>query len=105
MKHLRHGQNTRDVTQPNGDARQGELLPEDAPRAPDSLDMVEGVVDRIVYESAETGFFVARLRDKKTRDLVTFVGNVAAVSAGETIRIWGRWVNDPKFGRQLRQER
>ena len=105
MKHLRHGQNTRDVTQPNGDARQGELLPEDAPRAPDSLDMVEGVVDRIVYESAETGFFVARLRDKKTRDLVTFVGNVAAVSAGETIRIWGRWVNDPKFGRQLRMER
>ncbi|HQM49327.1 MAG TPA: ATP-dependent RecD-like DNA helicase, partial [Candidatus Hydrogenedentes bacterium] len=67
--------------------------------------MVEGVVDRIVYESAETGFFVARLRDKKTRDLVTFVGNVAAVSAGETIRIWGRWVNDPKFGRQLRMER
>ena len=67
--------------------------------------MVEGVVHRIVYESPETGFFVARLRVKKSRDPVTFVGNLAAVSPGETVRVWGRWVDDPKFGRQLRMER
>lgn len=66
---------------------------------------VEGIVDRIVYESAETGFFVARMRDNRSGELITFVGNLAAVSAGETIRVWGRWVNDPRFGRQLRMER
>ena len=105
MRHFHQKRKTGDATQPNGGRQQGDLLRSDAPPAPDGLDMVEGVVDRIVYESAETGFFVARLRDRKSRELVTFVGNLAAVSAGETIRIWGRWVNDPKFGRQLRMER
>ncbi len=105
MRHFHQKRKTGDATQPNGGRQQGDLLRSDAPPAPDGLDMVEGVVDRIVYESAETGFFVARLRDKTSRELVTFVGNLAAVSAGETIRIWGRWVNDPKFGRQLRMER
>ena len=105
MRHFHQKRKTGETMQPSGDGQQEELLRSDAPPAPDGLDMVEGVVDRIVYESAETGFFVARLRDKTSRELVTFVGNLAAVSAGETIRIWGRWVNDPKFGRQLRMER
>lgn len=93
------------MTQPHDDSRQGDLLRTSAPRDQDGLVQVEGVVDRIVYESAETGFFVARMRDKRSRELITFVGNLAAVSAGETIRVWGRWVNDPRFGRQLRMER
>lgn len=66
---------------------------------------VEGVVDRIVYESEESGFFVGRVTQKDTGALVTFVGNLAAVSPGETVRLWGRWVDDPRFGRQLRIEK
>ncbi|MFO7974888.1 MAG: ATP-dependent RecD-like DNA helicase [Candidatus Hydrogenedentota bacterium] len=93
------------MTQPYDDNRQGDLLRRAAPSGDDGLVQIEGVVDRIVYESAETGFFVARLRDKQSRELITFVGNLAAVSPGETIRVWGRWVNDPRFGRQLRMER
>ncbi len=69
------------------------------------LERVEGVVERIVYEREETGFFVARLRVDGGGDLVTFVGNLMAVSPGETIRLWGRWVDDRKWGRQLRVER
>jgi len=65
---------------------------------------VEGVLDKIVFESADSGFFVGRVRDAKTHELVTFVGNVMAVSPGETIRLRGHWVDDKKFGRQLRTE-
>ncbi|NLF58578.1 MAG: ATP-dependent RecD-like DNA helicase [Candidatus Hydrogenedens sp.] len=65
----------------------------------------EGVVERIVYENTENGFFVARLRVPDRDGLVTFVGNLMAVSPGETIRIAGRWVEDPKFGRQVRVAR
>ena len=65
---------------------------------------VEGVVERIVYESPDTGFFVARMREEGNPDLVTFVGNLMAVSPGETIRIRGQWVEDKKFGRQVRTE-
>jgi len=72
---------------------------------PDGEAMIEGVVDRIVFESPDTGFFVARMREEGTNDLITFVGNLAAVSPGETIKIWGRWVNDKKFGPQIRMEK
>lgn len=65
---------------------------------------IEGVVERIVYESPETGFFVARLREEGNPELVTFVGNLMAVSQGETIRIRGQWLDDKKFGRQVRTE-
>ena len=63
---------------------------------------IEGVVERIVFESPDTGFFVARLRLEGSPDLTTFVGNLMAISPGETIRITGHWVDDKKFGRQVR---
>ncbi len=66
--------------------------------------VVEGVIERIVYENTENGFFVARLREEGNPDLVTFVGNLMAVSPGETIRIAGRWVDDKRFGKQIRAE-
>ena len=78
MRHFHQKRKTGEATQPSGDRQQGELPRSDTPPGPDGLDMVEGVVDRIVYESAETGFFVARLHDTKSRELVTFVGNLAA---------------------------
>lgn len=77
---------------------QGGLLEKDLTR-------VEGSVERIVFESGESGFFVGRLRQEGKPGLITFVGNLLAVSAGETVRLWGRWVDDKKFGRQLRVEK
>ena len=65
---------------------------------------VEGVVERIVYENPDNGFFVGRLRVAGQADLVTFVGNLMAVSAGETIRVRGRWIEDKRWGRQVRAE-
>jgi len=65
---------------------------------------LEGVVKRIVFESPETGFMVGRLEIEGEWDLTTFVGNLLAVSEGETVRLTGQWVEDKKFGRQLRVE-
>ncbi len=80
------------------DSKPHELFPDAAPVT------IEGVVERIVFESPDTGFFVARLRQENSPDLTTFVGNLMAVSPGETIRITGLWVDDKKFGRQIRVE-
>ena len=90
---------------PEAGGGQKSHAPGHRPPVPDDLDRVQGVLERIVYENADTGFFVARLRDSTTDEQITFVGNLAAVSPGETIRLWGRWVNDARFGRQLRMER
>ncbi|HIJ65681.1 MAG TPA: ATP-dependent RecD-like DNA helicase [Candidatus Hydrogenedentes bacterium] len=72
---------------------------------PGSSSRIEGVVERIVYENEENGFFVARLREEGKRDLTTFVGNLMALSPGDTVRLWGQWVDDKRFGPQLRVNR
>jgi exodeoxyribonuclease V alpha subunit len=66
---------------------------------------VVGTVERIVFESPDTGFVVARLQQDGVPGLVTFVGSALAISPGETVRLWGRWIDDKKFGRQLRVEK
>ncbi len=63
---------------------------------------LEGTVKRIVFESSDTGFMVARLEVEGEVELTTFVGNLLAVSEGEMVRLKGHWVEDKKFGRQLR---
>jgi exodeoxyribonuclease V alpha subunit len=62
---------------------------------------VEGVIDKIVYENVESGFLVGRLLTGDGSAL-TFIGNLAAVSAGETVRLRGHWVDNLKFGRQFK---
>ncbi len=65
---------------------------------------VEGTVERIIYENADTGFLVGRLR-RNEGELISFVGRFLAVSPGDTMRLWGHWQDDPRFGRQLRVAR
>lgn len=62
----------------------------------------EGIVERIVFENPESGFVVARMRVEGQHDLLTFVGAAMAISPGETIQISGEWVDDRKFGKQIK---
>ncbi len=88
---------------------EGGTVMNDADTSPEQTDLeplvtIEGVVERIVFENAENGYVVARLRQEGRPDLRTFVGNFLAVSPGETVRLTGRWVDDKRFGKQLRVE-
>ncbi|MCC6489626.1 MAG: ATP-dependent RecD-like DNA helicase [Candidatus Hydrogenedentes bacterium] len=74
----------------------------DPSQAPECL---EGTVQRIVFEGKDSGFLVGRLNRKDRQGIATFVGTGLAVSPGETVRLWGRWIDDKKFGRQMRVER
>ncbi|MBW1841832.1 MAG: ATP-dependent RecD-like DNA helicase, partial [Deltaproteobacteria bacterium] len=50
------------------------------------------------------GFTIARLNVSGNRDLVTVIGNLIAPTPGETLKMRGEWVNDPKYGEQFRVE-
>jgi exodeoxyribonuclease V alpha subunit len=67
---------------------------------------VEGAVDKIMFENADTGFVVGRLIPETGGEApVTFVGKMLSFSPGDTVRLTGRHEENPKFGRQLRVER
>ena len=77
-----------------------------------SMDILEGVVERITYYNAENGYSVIRLTPAHARrslnpvdDLITVVGNLPEVQPGEHLRLTGQWTNHADYGRQFRAER
>lgn len=65
------------------------------------MEYISGVVERITYANEENGFCVIKIRSKGFSDLVTVVGNLAAVNVGSTLRLKGDWKFDSKFGKQF----
>ena len=61
-----------------------------------------GLVERVTFHNAETGFCVIRVKGRGRRDLITVVGHAATIQAGEWIQASGAWVNDRVHGLQFR---
>src|ERR1700675_1185810 len=61
-----------------------------------------GLIERVTFHSEETGFAVLRVKVKGHRELVTVVGDLANVNAGEWITAQGNWVQDKEHGLQFR---
>jgi exodeoxyribonuclease V alpha subunit len=57
-------------------------------------EVLAGIVERVTFHNAESGFAVLRVKARGHRDLVTIVGHAAAIAAGEWITATGEWVND-----------
>jgi exodeoxyribonuclease V alpha subunit len=67
-----------------------------------STEALAGLVERVTFHNAETGFCVLRVKVRGQRDLATVVGHAALVSAGEFVSASGVWVNDRAHGLQFR---
>jgi exodeoxyribonuclease V alpha subunit len=67
-----------------------------------SQEVLAGLVERVTFHNEGNGFCVLRTRARGHRDLVTVVGQAAAISAGEWITASGEWVNDRTHGQQFR---
>ncbi|MBB5696445.1 SF1B family DNA helicase RecD2 [Muricoccus pecuniae] len=61
-----------------------------------------GLVERVTYHNAESGFCVLRVKVRGHKDLVTVVGHAATIAAGEWVQLSGTWVNDRAHGLQFR---
>lgn len=70
----------------------------------DSLEPLSGVVERITFHNLDNGYVVLRVRAPRHRDLVTVVGNLSTVVAGEYIEARGTWVNDKSHGLQFKAD-
>src|SRR5258708_35880191 len=70
----------------------------------ESLETVEGTLERILFINEENHYTVAQLLPEsggRRVEPVTIVGNLAALNVGETLRAQGRWINHKQFGRQF----
>ena len=71
-----------------------------APR-PDT-DRLAGLIERVTFHNADSGFCVLRLKVRGERDLITLVGHAPAVTPGEYASASGQWVTDREHGRQFK---
>src|SRR5262249_33271441 len=63
-----------------------------------------GTVERVTFHSPESGWAVLRVQARGRRGLVTVVGAVPSVNAGEYVEATGAWVFDPQHGEQFRAD-
>lgn len=64
------------------------------------MDYLQGTIESIVYYSPETGYTVCTFAQDNGQ-VFTIVGNFPPLSPGETVKIRGKWIINPKFGKQF----
>ncbi|QLE45797.1 ATP-dependent RecD-like DNA helicase (plasmid) [Nostoc sp. C052] len=62
---------------------------------------ITGVVERLTFYSAESGYTVARLTRPRSTELTTIVGSFANIQPGQTLQLTGFWRDHPQFGPQF----
>lgn len=65
-------------------------------------EVLAGLVERVTFHNAESGFCVLRAKARGHRDLVTVVGHAATIASGEWITASGEWINDRTHGQQFK---
>lgn len=66
---------------------------------------LEGTIERITYQNADTGYTVAQLAVPGAHDTVPVVGRLLGVNVGASFRLWGRWTSHAQYGKQFEIER
>jgi hypothetical protein len=72
------------------------------PRAP--LEEIAGLVELVTFFNEDSGFAVLQVEVRGQRELVTVLGSVPAVSAGEWLTAKELWVRDKEHGLQFKAQ-
>lgn len=62
-----------------------------------------GTIEHVIFSNEENGYAICELTTDRD-ELVTIVGTLPDIGEGDTVTVAGRWVNNPKYGRQFRAE-
>ncbi len=65
---------------------------------------LSGSIERVIYANEENGYAVCDL-GTDDNDLVTIQGTLPYIAEGDGVTVYGRWVHNPKYGRQFSVER
>lgn len=71
------------------------------------LEKIQGLVNRVVFHSDETGYVVCGVipKGKSDRDEIMLVGSCPSICEGETLAAEGRWSHHSRHGRQFQASR
>ena len=61
-----------------------------------------GSVEQVIFRNEKNGYAIIEINNGE--ELVTAVGTMPWVSAGEELRVVGNWINNPNYGTQFKVE-
>ncbi len=64
---------------------------------------INGIVEGIIYSKEETGYTICDV-STGDGDLITVVGYLPYINEGDSVTLCGKWVHNPKYGRQFSAE-
>ncbi len=65
------------------------------------LQKLEGSVERIIYANEENGYTICDVASAPDGEIVTSVGIMPMIGAGDHLCMYGKWTHNPKYGRQF----
>ncbi|MBQ3482998.1 MAG: ATP-dependent RecD-like DNA helicase [Clostridia bacterium] len=69
----------------------------------DGLERLAGSVEGVIFSNEENGYAILDFGTEQG-ELVTVVGTLPYVAEGDELTVFGKWVHNPKYGRQFRAE-
>ena len=66
-----------------------------------SMQRLEGSVERVIYTNEENGYTICDLASSEDGEIVTVVGIMPMLGAGDHLCVYGTWTHNPKYGRQF----
>ncbi len=74
-----------------------------APELPDDggLLRLAGTIEHVIYSNEENGYAICDLGTEEN-ELVTITGTLPYIGEGDIVTVYGKWVHNPKYGRQFR---
>ena len=64
---------------------------------------LSGSIEHVIYSNEDNGFAICDL-GTDTDDLITVTGILPYIGEGDVVTVYGRWVHNPKYGRQFKVE-
>ena len=67
----------------------------------EGLEKISGTVEGVIYQNEENGYAILDFGTSEN-ELITIVGTLPYVGEGDELTAYGKWVHNPKYGRQFR---
>lgn len=64
---------------------------------------IEGTVEGVIYSNEENGYAVCDL-ESADGEMLTVTGTMPYISEGDAVAVIGKWIHNPKYGRQFKVE-
>ena len=64
------------------------------------LQRLEGSIEHVIYSNEDNGYAICDMA-LGDDEIITVVGTLPMICAGDNIVVYGKWVHNPKYGRQF----